>query len=163
MKPLKPSSTRKSQSDRKRSTTSWKIPQPADVISYAYLWAREAAEGQEEGLKDRPVVVTVARIKRQGYTEIVVAPITHSEPDDTADGLELPRSVKRQLGLDSDRSWIITSELNFFIWPGPDVRIAPGKDHPLYDAIPERLFDQLRIALREKVLAGRIKVTKRSS
>jgi len=132
------------------------------VISYAYLWAREAAEGQEEGLKNRPVVVTVARIEREGRTEVVVAPITHSKPETDEDGLELPQSVKRLLGLDGERSWIVTSELNRFVWPGPDVRMAPGKNSPHYDAIPERLFDQLRIAVREHVHAGRLKVTKRS-
>ena len=132
------------------------------MISYAYLWAREAAEGQDEGVKDRPVVVTVARIESEGRTEIIVAPITHSKPETDADGLELPPSVKRVLGLDRERSWIVTRELNRFIWPGPDVRVAPGKSSPHYDAIPERLFDQLRIAVHKHVKAGRLKVTKRS-
>ena len=132
------------------------------MISYAYLWAREAAKGRDDAVKDRPVVVTVARIEREGRTEIVVAPVTHSEPQADEDGLELPPSVKQQLGLDRERSWIITSELNRFVWPGPDVRVAPGKSQPLYDAIPERLFDQLRVAVHKHVKAGRLKVTKRS-
>jgi len=34
----------------------------------------------------------------------------------------LPAGVKRRLGLDSSASWIITSELNRFIWPGYDLR-----------------------------------------
>lgn len=49
-----PSGTPNPPNGRKCSTTSWTIPEPADVISYVYLCAREAATGQEEGLKDRP-------------------------------------------------------------------------------------------------------------
>ncbi len=29
-------------------------------------------------------------------------------------------------GLDDERSWIITTEINRFIWPGPDLRSVPG-------------------------------------
>lgn len=107
-------------------------------------------------------MVVVARIERRGRSELIVAPVTHSAPERPADGIELPPKVKRQLGLDQARSWIITTELNRFIWPGPDVRIAPGKDSPLYDAIPELLFDRLRASVASHVAAGRLKVTKRT-
>ena len=88
--------------------------------------------------------------------------MTHSEPEHVAAGIELPLKVKRQLGLDRSRSWIITTELNRFIWPGPDVRIAPGKESPLYDAIPELLFEKLRASIASHAGLGRLKVTKRS-
>lgn len=145
-----------------RSTASWTIPEPADVISYAYLWAGEAAAGQEEGLKDRPVVVVVARIVRGDHVELLVAPVTHTAPERKEDGLEMPPGVKRHLGLDSERSWILLTELNRFIWPGPDVRIAPGRETPLYDAIPERLFVKLRDGIVARAGAGRLEVTKRT-
>ena len=32
-------------------------PQPGLVIRYSYLWAREAAQGHEEGAKERPAAV----------------------------------------------------------------------------------------------------------
>jgi hypothetical protein len=139
------------------------IPRPADVISYAYLWAREAARGQAEGLKDRPSVVVVARIARADRHEIVVAPITHSPPEKPGDAIELPANVKRVLGLDQERSWMVTTELNRFLWPGPDIRVASGRDTPLYDALPEVLFDKLRAALAQHVATGRMKVTKRGN
>ena len=126
------------------------------------MWAREAERGQDEGLKDRPAVVVIARIVRETQTEITVAPVTHSMPDAPQDAVEIPARVKRQLGLDNERSWIVTSELNRFVWPGPDIRIAPGRDTPVYDAIPELLFDKLRIAVNRHVAAGRLKVTKRT-
>lgn len=113
-------------------------------------------------MKDRPAVVVIARIVRETLTEITVAPVTHSAPNDPHDAVEIPARVKRQLGLNQARSWIVTSELNRFVWPGPDIRVAPGRDTPLYDAIPELLFDQLRMAVNRHVAAGRLKVTKRT-
>ncbi|MES2095328.1 MAG: hypothetical protein V4459_01075 [Pseudomonadota bacterium] len=104
----------------------------------------------------------MARIVRETHTEIVVAPVTHSMPDRPEDGVEMPARVKRQLGLDQERSWIVTTELNRFIWPGPDIRVAPGHDTPLYDAIPQLLFDELRVAINKRVAAGRLKMTKRT-
>lgn len=107
-------------------------------------------------------MVVVAWIVRAGRTEIIVAPVTHSAPERVGDAIEMPAKVKRQLGLDQARSWIVTDELNRFVWPGPDIRVVPGGDTPLYDAIPELLFDQVRAALAAHVAAGRLKVTKRS-
>lgn len=107
-------------------------------------------------------MVVVAHIAREDRTEIVVAPITHTPPDRPDAALEVPLQVKRVLGLNDERSWIVTSELNRFLWPGPDLRIAPGRDTPLYDAIPRRLFQKVREAIGKQVATGRLKVTKRT-
>lgn len=115
-------------------------------MSYAYLWADEYERGQEEGLKDRPVVVVVARTTSAERTQLLVAPVTHSQPA-AGEGVEIPPPVKRNLGLDAERSWIIATELNRFIWPGPDVRIVPGGDSPSFGEIPARLFEELRRAI----------------
>jgi hypothetical protein len=112
-------------------------------------------------LKDRPSVVVVARIAHADRYEIVVAPVTHSPPERSGDGIEIPPKVKRVLGLDQGRSWIVTTELNRFLWRGPDVRTAPGRDTPLYDALPQVLFDQFRAALAKQVAVGRLRVTQR--
>lgn len=103
----------------------------------------------------------MARIANAGRHEIVVAPITHSPPERPGDAIEIPPKVKRVLGLDQERSWIVTTELNRFLWPGPDLRVAPRRDTPLYDALPEVLFERLRAALADRVVAGRMRVTKR--
>ena len=105
-------------------------PQPGLVISYAYLWKRDAAQGQDEGTKYRPAVVVLAMESDsvRGKT-VLVAPITHREPGDAAAGVEIPPLTKRRLGLDAERSWIILSEVNRFEWPGPDLLpVAPGQD-----------------------------------
>src|ERR1044072_7915443 len=132
MKRSKPSATPSRPSCPGSSGGSWKIPEPADVISYSYLWAREAAEGEESGRKDRPVVGVIAAEARGNRTPLLVAPITTSRPERSDDALEMPPIVGRQLGLERAQSWIAPPELNRFIWPGPDIRTAPGQASPIY-------------------------------
>lgn len=78
---------------------------------------------REEGLKYRPCVVVLNYEGFKGLPGRFVAdvvPVTHRRPDD-ADGVESPLSVKRRMGLDAEYSWIVTTEINRFIWPGPDL------------------------------------------
>ena len=70
--------------------------------------------------------------------------------------------MKKQLGLDRERSWIILTELNRFIWPGPDIRPLPGDDDPFYDALPDWLFVRVRDGIVARAQAGQLKVTKRT-
>lgn len=141
---------------------SWRIPEPADVISYSYLWAREAAKGEESGRKDRPVVVVIAAISRNDRTQLLVAPLTHAQPEHREDAIEIPSNVKKQLGLDRTPSWIVLTELNRFLWPGPDIRLAPGQDTPLYEAIPDWLFFEVRDRIVRLSEAGGLTITKRT-
>jgi hypothetical protein len=112
-------------------------------------------------LKDRPVVVVLARLTGGDTTQLLVAPITHSKPDD-GQGIPIPAAVKRHLGMDSEQSWIVTSELNRFVWPGPDIRPAKGNDSPLYGAIPARLFDQVKRQISDGAGTGRVAISKRT-
>lgn len=98
-------------------------PEPGLVINYAYLWHQEHEAGQEEGRKDRPsvIVLTVER-DSDGATVVVVLPITHTPPRDAATAIEIPATIKRHLGLDDERSWIVVAEGNKFVWPGYDLR-----------------------------------------
>ena len=54
-------------------------------------------------------------------------------------GVEIPQATKRRLGLDADRSWIITTELNQFTWPGPDIRPTASGEY-IYGYLPEQLM-----------------------
>jgi hypothetical protein len=94
-------------------------PEPGLVICYAYLWHYEHETGHEEGRKDRPSVIVLA-VERQAddSTLVTVLPITHTAPADPGGAVEIPAPVKRHLGLDDGRSWIIVSEGNEFDWPG---------------------------------------------
>lgn len=139
-------------------------PKPTDVIAYAYLWHREAREGREEGIKDRPVVVVVALEKRPHGTQLLVVPITTREPRREDAAIEMPTRVRQHLGLDREPCWIVTDEYNLFTWPGPDIRpIRHGKEiSPFYGSIPARLFEQVRARIEAAAQAGRLKSTKRT-
>lgn len=105
----------------------WPAPQVGQVVRYSYLWKREADEGREEGIKDRPAVIVVAQHREGSRTRVVVAPITHTPPVDPSGGVELPPATRRRIGLDDVRQWIVLNELNAFLWPGPDLRPLPGQ------------------------------------
>src|SRR4051812_7262533 len=99
MKPSKPSGTPNPPNDLGSSGGRWKTPEPADVLFYSYLWAREAARGEESGRKDRPVVVVVATLEQPDGVRLLVAPITHAPPERAADAVEIPGNVKKHLAL----------------------------------------------------------------
>jgi hypothetical protein len=130
-------------------------PQPGQVIRYAYLWWNEARLGRTDGTKDRPCGIVLTRLTRAGRTAVYVLPITHTPPLDEEDGIEVPQATKRRLGLDSERSWIITTELNQFTWPGPDIRPTASGEY-LFGYLPEKLMrvvlDQVRKHARDKQL-----------
>lgn len=119
-------------------------PEPGLVISYAYLWHDEHLAGLEEGRKVRPAVIVLA-VERDsdGTTSVIVAPITHCPPADPTSAVEIPLVVKRHLGLDDQRSWIIVSEGNEFAWPGYDLRKLPRSERYDYGFLPPRIFNQV--------------------
>lgn len=123
-------------------------PEPGLVISYAYLWSEEAEHGRTEGRKDRPCAIVVAvehsSPENSRFQQVAVVPITHSLPRDLSVAIEMPRGVKKHLGLDEDRSWIILDEVNVFTWPGYDLRPINRHDERIaYGLLPPKLFDQI--------------------
>ncbi len=125
------------------------LPEPVSglVIRYSYLWYREHLEGRDEGQKDRPCAIVAAlRKDENGDTRVLVLPITHSLPDHPTLAVEIPTKTKERLKLDDARSWVVLSEWNEFIWPGPDLRRLPGATDAsvAYGMIPPRLFATIR-------------------
>lgn len=106
--------------------------------------------------------MVVARIEANGRVQLLVAPVTHSEPRRAEEGIEIPPSVKKHLGLDRERSWILLTELNGFVWPGPDIRPTPDSASPLYDALPEWLFRKVQQGIASNAREGKIRITKRT-
>lgn len=137
----------------------WPVPRPGLVIRYSYLWRREAAEGQEEGRKDRPCAVILTLQDLDDGTRVFVLPITHTPPAGRQDAVEIPAMVKARLGLDTERSWIVLDEFNDFIWPGPDLRFLPGQgpESAAYGYLPPKLLlvvrDRFLSAIRTKQAA----------
>jgi len=116
------------------------------VIRYSYLWVEDHRKGLEEGRKDRPCAVVLVSQTSKNERRITVLPVTHAPPADPAMALEIPRDTKARLGLDNERSWVVLSEANQFIWPGPDLRpAAPGKTESIvYGQLPQAFFYKLR-------------------
>lgn len=137
-------------------------PVPGLVISYSYLWHDQHAAGSEEGRKARPCAIVVAARDEEGDTKVYVAPITHSKPDDPL-AVELSLSVKRRLGLDDAPSWIVTSELNRFVWPGYDLRpIAREKPEVFaWGFLPVGLFEALKRGIATHRRRQRLRLTPR--
>jgi hypothetical protein len=77
---------------------------------------------------------------------VLVLPITHTTPQHADDAIEIPTATKQRLGLDAERSWIVISEVNEFVWPGPDLRPLPGRDEStiVYGALPPKFFAHVR-------------------
>jgi hypothetical protein len=137
-------------------------PEPGLIISYAYLWDHEAQSGQEEGRKDRPCVIALAVERQQdGETLVTVLPVTHRPPEDAAAAVEIPRVVKQHLGLDDDRSWVVVSEGDQFVWPGYDLRKVRNTDRYDYGYLPPRFFNQILDAFKAWHRANKVRLTSR--
>ena len=140
-------------------------PAPGLVIRYSYLWHSEHLAGREEGTKDRPAAIIAAiRTGTDGQTRVLVLPITHSAPAKGIAAIEIPAIVKRDLGLDSDPSWIILSEWNEFVWPGPDLRPVPNDNdgNMAYGYLSRGFFARVRddfVAVVESGRAARVSRT----
>jgi hypothetical protein len=102
-------------------------PKLGMVLRYSYLWAASAAEGLDEGDKDRPAVVVLIIDDAESGHSVFVLPVTHSMPTAGTEAIEIPSEVARKAGLDASRSWVILSEFNEFVWPGFDLRMIPGR------------------------------------
>jgi hypothetical protein len=100
----------------------------------------------------------------QDRKRVIVLPITHTAPQPPDEGIELPLAVKTRLGLDHERSWIIVSEGNDFIWPGPDLRplAGEGPESVAYGLLPPRLFQAIQSRFLACARAGQAGLTKRT-
>jgi len=117
-------------------------PEIGLVIRHVYLWWNEARSGREDGFKDRPCVIVHTRQNEYRETEVYISPITHTPPRNPERAMEIPSATKARLGLDAEPSWIITTEINRFIWPSPDIRPVPG-DGPAYGLLPAAMTRDL--------------------
>ncbi len=132
------------------------------VIRHAYLWWSEARQGQEEGRKDRPCLIIHRRQNEYGETEVFIAPITHRPPHSTERAIHLPQATKRRLGLDDQDSWIITTEVNRFVWPGPDLRPVPGGGLA-YGHLPARMTQDVVQQIKDNANDQSLKVVRRDN
>lgn len=137
-------------------------PEPGLVLCYSYLWHDQRRAGADEGRKARPCAIVVATTDEEGDTRVYVAPITHAKPDDPH-AVKIPAAVKRRLRLDAAPSWIVTAELNRFIWPGYDLRPI-ARDRPdtfAWGFLPVEIFAAVKRGIAAHRKQGRLGLTPR--
>ena len=138
-------------------------PAPGQVVAYSYLWRAEARRGEDSGRKTRPCLIVLTAVTTAEGTRVVVAPISHTPPDDSGRAIEMPHETKRRLGPDQERSWIVLDDLNQFFWPGPDLRpIGRGRPGFVYGVIPQALLAETRRRVAALAKAGRVRPTPRA-
>jgi PemK-like, MazF-like toxin of type II toxin-antitoxin system len=134
------------------------------VINYGYLWLAEYQQGREEGVKDRPCAVVLAVKNDKDETVVTVVPVTHVAPANSEDAVEIPTMTKQRLRLDADRSWIVVTEINRFVWPGADVRPVSRAEPERFDYgfLPPSLFRQVKERLGARAAARRLQSVQRT-
>ncbi|MBX3483271.1 growth inhibitor PemK [Phenylobacterium sp.] len=139
-------------------------PVPGLVIRYAFLWRDAALRGEEEGRKDRPCAIVVTSFTAAGERVVVALPITHSPPLRADLAVEIPMETKVRLGLDVERSWIVVTDANRFVWPGPDLRPrVPGAPETVaYGILPRALFRELRDKLAHAIAGAHVRIVRRT-
>ena len=86
---------------------------------------------------NRPCVIVLAVERGADGLIVTVVPVTHVSPANSSLAIELPPAVKRHLGLDGERSWVMLHEGNRFAWPGYDLRPVPrSTDRYDYGLLP---------------------------
>lgn len=135
-------------------------PEIGLVIRHAYLWQSEARQGREEGVKDRPCVIIDIRENEYQEIEVLIAPVTHTPPINPERALEIPLATKHRLGLDDETSWVITTEVNRFVWPGPDIRGVPGGGDS-YGYLPAKMTTAILEKVRENARDKSISIIRR--
>ena len=142
------------------------LPKPVQglVIRYSYLWRGEHLRGQEEGVKDRPCAVVLVTARDNNGQVVTVLPLTHAPPPDPFFALEIPHVTKQRLGLDAERSWVMLSEANRFIWPGPDLRPLRGGDlaSVACGQLPYKFAEEIRLRFVAHLKARRAHVVGRT-
>ncbi len=88
-------------------------PEIGDVWRYPYLWKWQFDNGETEGRKPRPTLLSAVVPVGNKSTFLYLLPITGTEPTSDRDFLELPATEIRRAGLSAYKQlWIIVDEYN---------------------------------------------------
>ena len=132
-------------------------PEPGLVVHFNYLWSREFDRGREEARYPRPCAIVLSyRRTADGAIIAMLAPITHSEPRSGDRAIEIPQAVKKQLGLDELRSWVMVDEVNETAWPGFDLQ-TNARGQYVYGFIPPTLFGRIKAEMMDVLKARRLR------
>jgi hypothetical protein len=132
-------------------------PEPGLVVHFNYLWSSEFDRGRQEARYPRPCAIVLSyRRTADGATIAMLAPITHSEPRPGDRAIEIPQAVKKQLGLDDLKSWVMVDEVNETAWPGYDLQ-TNAQGQYAYGFIPPTLFRRIKAEMMQVLKASRLR------
>lgn len=144
-------------------------PPIGHVVAYEYLWASKAGR-REDGEKTYPTALILARKDDFGFVLTYALGISHMQPRAGQRALEVPAKLRRRIGLDAERQWIYTDEVNVFVWPGPDLRPARWiSQHPVatdgcvLGALPVDWFEDVKRHFAESYRLRHLQITKRTT
>lgn len=132
-------------------------PEPGLVVHFNYLWSSEFDRGRQEARYPRPCAIVLSyRRTADGATIAMLAPITHSEPRPGDRAIEIPQAVKKQLGLDDLKSWVMVDEVNETAWPGYDLQ-TNAQGQYAYGFVPPTLFRRIKAEMMQVLKASRLR------
>jgi hypothetical protein len=128
------------------------------VVSYSFLWSREAGNGEESGRKSRPVCLQLLMNPTETRPDpVLLLPITSQPPAAGSLALSIPELECRRLALRTP-AWIILDEVNLDV----DFRRSPYVDDPNPLGSFITTFTQfVRRRLRDVLIQRRIRLTAR--
>jgi hypothetical protein len=109
--------------------------------------------------------VIVLMVTDEGGDQVVtVLPVTHTPPYEPKLAVEIPAATKRRLGLDDVRSWVVLTEANRFVWPGPDLCMTERGDPEsvVYGELPGKFLVGIRDSFMNAIKAGTAATVKRT-
>jgi hypothetical protein len=131
--------------------------EPGLVVHFNYLWSREYDRGRQEARYPRPCAIVLSfRRTADGATIVLLAPITHAAPRPGDLAIEIPLAVKKHLGLDDFRSWVMIDEVNETAWPGFDLQ-PNAEGQYAYGFIPPSLFRRIKAEMVQVLQASRLR------
>ena len=136
-------------------------PKIGRVVYFDYLWKSEADAGREHGLKDRrSMIIDRSPPDERGERIVHLLAITHRPLSSGQTGVEIPHKMGRHLGLDDDRSWVKTHEINQVYWPKDRLPfgLTPASSNQMeigqmHHSIGRQAFGQVRENSRQRSLA----------
>lgn len=133
------------------------VPRTGDVFDYAYLWHREALEGEESGRKLRPVCMAMV-VPDAGRTVLFVVPITSHEPTAHRVGVRVPAMEARRAGLTPGMAlWVMVDEVNVDVF---ETSFAL-EDRRRRGAFSRAFADRVLEAVRDVRRGGRLDLVRR--
>jgi hypothetical protein len=108
--------------------------------------------------------VALTTLEADGETMVIVLPITSRRPASPEDGIEIADTTRDRLGLQREPCWVLLSEVNRFVWPGPDLRPVerPAGRFYSYGLLPRGQFIRIRDAVHQRARDRRLDVVRRT-